>query len=516
MLGLGPDATTVPQGTVRVGVGSDWGYSDARFPGTGTGSGGGSASSRTVPLGAAFSTDALGAAQLPGLAATDAAIRSLAGRGAPAISLGRIDVRQSARTQTTVFTLAAGLTRWLQLDVRVPYVRTRANVVLRGNVTGLEGNAGVNPALSDATALAADTSFAQQLVRAGAAVARYCGGAGAGTAECSGAGSLASDAQAFGAGVASVYGGGPLVPTARSAAQAAIDERGAALRARLNAFAAVSGSGVPPVTATGVTPAGPLATPELQAVLSDSTLGLGAEPFRTIEQSHLGDIEAGATIRILDSFAGSRERAVAPRGLNFRVAVGGAYRFGTGRGDSPASLVDIPTGTGTPALIAHAAADVLVGRSFWMSLVGRTTLPRADAAVVRAVPAAAPTVFAGPSSTALVERQRGRVTELTVVPRWVIGSFVSVGALFRHTSGAADRYGGGAVVPAVAGFGGASTAQQLGGGIAFSNARSVARGRGWFTVDAAYEHLETIRGANVAKLISDRFTVRLYVPVLGR
>lgn len=509
VLGVGNNATVVPRGTLRIAGSSEWRYGDARFPGPG-------ASSATMPLGAALSLDTLGVAQLPALAPVQQGVRTLTGDPTFTLSLGRLDVSSSERVQTTRLTVAAGVTRWLQLDLMVPYVRTRANVVLRGNATGREGNVGANPALVAATSFAADTAFGNQLTRSGAAAARYCAGAGAGSAACAQGATLAADAQAFGAAVIAVYGGAPVVPTAGSAAQAAIDARAAALRTRLNAVAAASGGAVPGVDATGVAGALPLATPALQGALGDSALGLGISPLQTVTRMHLGDVEAGATVQLVNTVP-ALAAGTALRGAHVRVSAGAAYRFGTGQNDSPTNVADVAAGTGTPAVILHGAADLLVGSHFWASIAARYTRPRSDIVVARLTPAGVPpSPYAPLAGTASVARQRGSVREVDVTPRWDVGGFLSIGLLYRALQGAADRYGDGSAVPAVVGGGAGWSAQQLGGGIAFSNRRAVALGRSHLPIEAAFEHLETVRGANVVKMVSDRFVVRLYARVLGR
>jgi len=510
--GVGPDASVTPAGTIRIGISSDWQYGDQRFslaPG-----GGGT----LQPLGAPFSLAALGTAQLPRLAPEEVQLRALAADPTFRLSLASTTVSASERIQTTRLRLAAGVTRWLQLDVTVPYVRTRANVVLGANPGGIGGNAGVNPALADAGVFAADTAFANEIQRAATGVAQYCAGSGRGTSACANAGSLAADAAAFGSGLGTVYGGAPYVPIASSAAGAAIAQRATTFRNALNQFAAISGSGVPAVNGTGVTDAAPLAAAQVQQALADTALGAGLAPLQTVQRSHFGDVEAGVTLQLLDTFGDPFRRPVPLHGVHVRVSAGAAYRFATGEETDPPTLLGVGAGTHTAAAIVHAAADVSVGTRLWASIAGRVVLPRSDQTRMRATNGAGVQLYAPLSSAALLARQRGTVREIEVTPRWNIADFLSVGLTYRYTHAGADAYmnGSTSVIPAIVGGGAAMTAQEMGGGIAFSNAHAVALGQARIPIDASFEHLETVRGRNVVKLISDRVLVRVYAPLFGR
>lgn len=505
-LGVGPDATLAPAGALRVWVTTEWDFADSRF---------GSAGGKPAPFGAALSLDTLGVAVLPALSFTQDLIRQAAAHPGYTLSLGTVRVTGSARRETALLAIRAGLTRWLQLDVAVPYVRTTANVLLRANPTGLEGNVGTNPALVSAAALAADTALAQQMARAARAVEQYCAGSGSSTTQCSGAGSLAADAGGFASTIGALYGTAAYVPTRQSAIQSLIDQRAAALRARLNEFAAIQGSGVPAVTAASVVAADPLASPQVQAALGDRALGLGVDPVATVSRSHFGDIEVGATVRLLDTFGPAPVR----RGVHLRAAAGAGYRLPTGQEDAPANIADIGTGTHTGAVTAHAAADVQIGGHFWTSVAARATFPRADVALVR-VAGADSSVYAPVASTATLRRERGVTREITVAPRWSAGGFFTIGGIYRYESRAADTYvapgQSGRVLPAIVGLGLAGSARQVGAGIAFSNLAATAQGRGGIPLEASYEHLETVAGSNTLKNFTDRVTIRAYVRLWGR
>lgn len=522
VMGLGDDAGLPPAGSLRLRIQSEWTYYDQRFV-SAPGASPNSLSSMLQPLGAHFSIDTLGAARLPILLPLQDSLRSIAGSQAINVSLGRTVAEITDRVTRVPFTLEAGVSRWFSLSAVVPIVQTQSNVYFRANPNASEGNIGLNPAANgDAGALAADTLFTGQLGRAARAVQAYCSGPGAGSAQCAGASTLATSAQAFGRSVATLYTTGPLVPTRLSTAQGAIDVRAQKLRNALNAFAAIPGSGVPSVSGNGVVGAAtPLATPDLQTVLSDPSFGVGLDPLQTASRTHLGDIDLTAKLLLFDTFRSRNTTRFTPHGFNARVTVAAGYRLGTGAGASPDNLTEVATGTHAGALLLRGYTDLLFGRHFWTSVVARYVKPRSDSITLRYAP---PTVtFPAADTRVGVDRQIGSLTELEVTPRWVFNDFVSIGGQYLYRRKAADTY---AIAPGQTnatllgltgpdpfdlGAGTGLSEERVGGGLVFSNAHAVQLGRARFPVDVSYLHTETIRGsAGVPKFITDQIMVRVY------
>lgn len=516
--GLGEDATLPPAGNLRLTVASGWAYFDQRF-GNIAGPGG----AALEPLGAMLTLDAVGATQLRVLRPVEDSLAALSGIPGARVSLGRTTAQMTGRITAVPLTLEAGISRWLSAGATVPIVRTSSTIFFGANRTGTAGNLGINPAVGSTASLAADTAFAQQVIRSAAAVQRYCGGAGAGTARCAGSAELAAAAARFGRSVATVYGGGLFVPLRGSTLQAAIDSRGSAFRDALNAFAAVANSGVPAVAAAGPVAAGaPLSTSDLRTVLSDPAFGVGLQPIGTAVSTHVGDVEVATRIGLLDSFGRRGEGRFVRSGLNARLSMSVGYRFATGQGPDPDNLTAIPTGAGSPALLVGGYTDIAVGRHFWASLAARSSFERPTAVTVRYVRPGE--VFPVADQRMTVQRQLGNLVAIETTPRWEFNDFLTVGVQYAYISRAAATFSASGLVPAdmVAGVvldglelatAARSTQQRFGGGIAFSNARAVQRGESHFPFDVSFMHSEVVRGSNAPKLILDEIRFRLYRPL---
>lgn len=515
--GLGEDATTVGAGRFRLTLGADWSLAQQGY---GVNSNG---SRVLLPLGAALTVDSLGAAQIGALGPLQDSLRAATGSSALRLSLGSSQAQVSYTVTRVPILLEAGLTRWLSITASVPMVHTLSDVSFAANVNGA-ANLGANPARSDAQAFASDTALVQQLARSAAAVAAYCGGAGAGSGACAGSTSLVTTTRAFSAELGSVYASGGLAPLQTSAVQSQVDARIAATKNALNAFAAIAGSGVPAVSAAGVVGAtAPVATADVQTFLTDPTLGTGIAPLQTIDRWHLGDAELTAKVTLFDSFALRGESRFAPHGLNLRVAVSGGYRFPTGSRGSPDVIFDVPQQEHTSALLAAGYVDLLLGQHFWSSFAAHYVGPRASDVMIRV---GAPGVVIPASNQRItLSRQLGKVLELDATPRWAINDFFSFGGVYSYVRRAADVYQNSVVQPTsgyllpitpadvdALGTGTMVREQRVGGGLVFSNAHAVALGRSHVPFDVSYQHLETVAVSTgrEPKYVTDQIRVRLY------
>jgi len=528
--GVGDDALTVPAGTFRVGIDATWTlFSDVYGPG-GT----------LRPVGAALSTDSLGVRQIPALQPLQSALQSLTGAPGMNLSLGKTLVSTNNRVQSTPIQIEFGVTHWLQIGVSVPLVKTRASVFARANPAGTEGNVSVNPAQggsqfqSATPQYDADTAFINQLSRAAVAVQSYCAGAGAGSTQCTNNASLGTSAQSFSTALQQVYIASALVPVGTSDIQAAIDSRSAGFKSALNSFAAISGSGVPAVTATGVVGAfGPLTTPQYQTlVTSDTLVGLLADSVNMIERWHVGDIEASAKVLLFDTFHGDQQARMTPHGINGRVAVGAAFRFPTGSTPDPNALLDVDAGTHSGAVGLRGYADLLLGSHFWTSIVARYDNPLGSDVTLR-IPDSTGNGYLAAYRRATVHRTLGKMIEMEATPRWAFNDFVSLSLQYQYRHKAVDEYTGtpftvgpttqtgGATItidPTLAGANTDLTEHRVGGGLSFSNARAASQGRGRIPFEAMYLHLQTVKGTGgyVPKLFVDEIQLRVYTKLFGR
>lgn len=516
--GLGEDAATVGAGRLRLSIGGDWSLAQQSYVPDGQGG------HILRPLGAALTVDSLGAAQIAALGPLQDSLRAATGSSALHLSLGRSDTRVSQTITRVPISLEAGLTRWLSLRATLPMVHTISDVFFAANVGGNGANLGANPARSDPSAFASDTALVGQLARSAAAVATYCGGAGAGSSACAGSAAFVTSTQALSAELGSVYAAGGFAPVQSSALQAQVDARIASAKNAIGAFAAIPGSGVSSVSGAVVAASAPVTTADVQSFLTDPTLGTAIAPLRTIDRWHLGDAELTAKLTLFDSFALRGESRFAPRGVNVRVSVSGGYRFPTGAAGSPDVILDVPQSGHTSALLAGGYVDVLLGRHLWSSFVAHYTRPRASDVTIRA--GAPGVVIAAASQRVIASRTLGDIVELTATPRWVINDFFSFGGTYSYTRRGDDVYSAvaappsdGSVIalvapPDVSSLGAGTMVQvhRVGGGLVFSNAHAVSLGRSHVPFDVAYQHLETIRvsAGTAPKYTTDQIVVRLY------
>src|SRR5688500_12393886 len=99
------EAAPVPRGMARLRVIPSFSRYDSRFAGSSA------EGTSTVPLAAALAADSFGVAQVPGLAPSEQALRTLTGDAAFRLSLGRSTSVATARVVTTAITAEYGLTR---------------------------------------------------------------------------------------------------------------------------------------------------------------------------------------------------------------------------------------------------------------------------------------------------------------------------------------------------------------------------------------------------------------------
>ena len=511
--GLGDDATTTPSGSFRIKVQSDWSYYDQLFVSPAPGAAG-----LLRPLGARFTLDSLGAAQLPILNPVQDSLRAITGMAGLKVSLGQTFAQVTNRVASVPISIEAGIASWLSVTATVPIVHTRTSVFFRANQTTSAANLAANPAGTDPTARATDSALTQQMITSASAVQSYCSGSGARDPKCSGYSSLVTSATTLGNSLSNLYTYGLLVPARGSTIQSAVDARIATIRTALNAFASNSASGVPYVAATGVVGAPvPLATPTLQALLTNAPYGVGLDPLQTVERTHIGDAELTAKVKLFDTFAMRGQSRFEPSGVNARLSIAGGYRFPTGALSSANALTDIGSGTHVGAVLLRGYADLSLGRHFWISGIGRFAKAASDSLSIRFAPGVA---FPSVSSIVGVSRQTGNLAEFDVLPRWVFNDFVSIGGeyLYRHkpadqfTSGGVNQFTSGGVAVQGLSAGTEFTEQRVGAGIVFSNAHAVSLGKSSIPFDVSYLHTETIAGTGgaVPKLIAEQILIRLY------
>jgi hypothetical protein len=518
------DAAPVPRGSLRLTITTAWTRYDERFNPDGG----------TTPLTADFSTDALGAAQLPLLASREIGLRTLAGDQNVRLSLGRLEVRGGARIVTTPIALEYGVTRRLSLGVQVPIVQTRrviqarvnSDPALPANVGYVQGDARETAAQQNAAVRDAYRNSADAL----ASLITQCAAAPSGpgcapiNADPTGAATARDQARAYADAVAALgtdAASALLAPREGSPLAASIEARRLALNQVLQEFLGAGGGSSRAVFAATtdfsyIDLQGRRGAPGLLA----STLGGGLDSLHTSDRLGIGDVAIGARYLLFDRFA--HGAAPAPR-LQMRMQVGAAVRFATSQADSARDLVDIAPGEGA-GIDLSSALDLLAGR------FGGTIAARYAKALSRTVTAP---LFGDPEAFYPIpvfgERKRtaGDVVGLDLTPRYFFSDWLSVNALYGVEHVGATTYSAGtagppcanclsAAAPEVATISGsATTAQRLGLGFRLSTVNSYARGQARYPIEISFSHLETVRGgAGLPKASRDQIQLRIYYRLL--
>jgi hypothetical protein len=477
--------------------------------------------------------------QFPDLASLQSGIQLLTGNPTWFATLGNTKVTLRDQITAFPFVFEAGITKRFSFGIQVPYVRTSASVSLNVNTTGIEGNLGFNPAAFGSNAAAAQNAAMLSQFTADSTSLKnaldncQANPSAAGcpqlNAQRATATSLIALATAFARGVNSIFSTSPFVPIVGTDAQLTLEARVAAFKA---AYANFAPFGVPPITTNGpFASQNRLTVSDAQRVLTEAAFRIVSDPLAPVRRSHLGDIDIGGKFAVYDSFDGSTEARMSPRGLNFRTAVGGMFRIPTSQIESPNNFVDIGTGRGVAALEGRWFGDILVGRHFWQSFVVRFNKPFADKQEMRIIDL--PNEELAPAyRRQTVDRQLGSAFEFETTPRIVLNDFFAVSGQYVYRRKNQDHYKGKFTIPTT--LTGLSTPldidastldletetreQRLGGGISFSNLYSFDKGKAKIPFEATYLHWQTTKGwgGNQPKFFTDQIQVRLYARIFGR
>lgn len=535
VLGIGDDALVLPRGVFRFRTLGQWTSFNERYgldtPGLPPGA--------LEPLGIDFTLDTVGVKQFPNLATLQTGLQLLTGNPNWYATLGNTHVALHDRIAAFPFIFEAGLSKRFSLGVQVPYIVTQASTTFNVNTTGIEGNLGFNPALAGiAPAVTQNTTMLTQFTTAAntleAQLAACQANPGAPScpalnAQRANAQALIANSRAFAGGTvgtSGVYTTSPFVPIVGTDAQLAIEARVAAFRALYQQFG---------VTSIAATTTGPFASQnrltvsDAQLILTDPAFGILADPLTTARRSHLGDIDIGGKFSVYDSFDGSTEARMSPRGLNFRTAIGGIIRLPTGDIDSPDNFVDLGTGRGTTAIEGRWFGDILVGSRFWQSFIVRYNKPFSDEQELR-ITDLPNERLALAYRRQTVDRQLGSTLEFETSPRIVINDFFAISGHYVYRHKGEDHHEGTFVIPAaITGFADvtldASTLDletearehRLGGGISFSNLFSFDQGKARIPFEVTYLHWQTTKGSggNQPKFFTDQIQLRLYARIFG-
>jgi hypothetical protein len=532
VLGVGDDALVLPRGVFRFRTLGQWTSFNERYgmdtPGRPNGA--------LEPLGIDFTLDTIGVRQFPSLAIVQAGVRQLIGNPNWNPTLGNTQLNLRDRTAAFPFVLEAGLSKRFSIGIQIPYVVTQTAAFFNVNTTGTEGNLGFNPALVNTAAAAQNATMLAQFIQDSTNLGNALNNCQANpaapgcpqlNAQSANAQALILSATAFARGVNGLYSTSHFVPIVGTDAQLAIEARVAAFRALYQQFGTNS---------IAATTTGPFASQnrltliDARRILTEPDFGISADPLTSTGHSHFGDIDIGGKLLVYDSFNGSTEARMSPRGLNFRTAIGGMYRLPTGQIESPNNFVDIGTGRGAKAVEGRWFGDILLGSHFWQSFVVRFNKPFADDKEMRILDL--PNEELAPVyRRQTVHRALGSAVEFETTPRIVINDFFAISGQYVYRHKAQDHYTGTFTIPAaVTGFSDitldASTLDletetrehRLGGGISFSNLYAFDQGKAKIPFEVTYLHWQTVNGSggNQPKFFTDQVQLRLYARIFGR
>jgi hypothetical protein len=499
---LGEDASILRAWSLRAGVNAHWSYYDQLFSASG-----GTSSLR--PAGALLSFSPIGSAQIGALAPYESSIRSLSNQSDFTLSLGSSTADITNRTGITALTLEAGLPGRFMFGVDVPLVRVERSIGLSVNRGGSGGNVGVNPALTNTTALSTDNTLIAQMTSAStqlSALLTSCQGST--SSQCTQVNARRSEAQALVSASASFatalgfFRTSPLVPLTGSAAQTAIAGRVTSFGNSFRDF------GITSITSTGPAPAQmAITTPQFREILGDTTFGIqSAVPdYRSLTK--LGDIRLYGKFQLLNAVAGQQRDStgvLTPPSIGVRAAITGAVSLPTGGKQTATHLFVLNTGEGAVRTEIGATGDFFFGKRFWISGDARL-FARNPADMTARIDQPVPSF----SSVSTVRSDKSISHAIAVFPRYTLG-WLTIAAQYQALSSPAPKY-----VDVTSGTdvsiwngGSATSEQRLGGGLEFSNLLS---GSG-HPIQVSFTHSQTLTGTGLAqpKYFLDQVRVRIY------
>jgi hypothetical protein len=493
-----PTGAVLPRGEIRIRVLSAFTRYDELLGGSDT-----LASPRN--LADELRRDSVGVAQVPLLAPAQTAIQTLMGQDFR-LTAGNLTATANSRIVTAPLVVEYGLTRRLTVGIVVPLVETRTNLFEQLNPQLGSANVGPNPALTNLAQLASNAALVASLRAAAGTLQQRLDacqsspgdpGCASLLSQQSAAASLIQSTSPFASALETLYGtdsshpGQAFVPLGST--QASIDAQITNYR---NQYAQFLGRDV--LTGGIAGAGGPAARAQLQAL----TTAFGRDTLQTTNRTSIGDISVGASYQLVNTFGDTLAQ-----GSHYRVAVNGAYRFGTGEPANRNRFFDIGTGYGQPGVIGSAAADVQFGRLV-TTAVGSYML-QLGSIDVGAVPNPENDFFPlGPAVPG--SYTAGNVISFSLTPRYRLSGAFSIDGCYTLLRVGADHYTG---APVVAGAGlPSTTAQQLGFGFTYSSLVAGDRAPGRLPFEVTFSHLETLTasGGPVPKAFRDQVELRLY------
>lgn len=443
VLGPGPDAYTLPRGTVRTTLTGDHGIDRERWN-----------EGAREPLGGGFHTPQFGQAHNAALAVLTSEFSTLGVSGLnPSLGAVRLDLRQ--RIMQTRFGVEYGLFDWLTIGVEAPFVRTRAEAALRLRGDSGLATAGVNPLHYGSGVAGSNTTTIQAYVQAAAALGTRrddCIGNAGSHPECADILAEAAEVNAlialtstFATGLTRVYGTGaagtglPYVPLAGSVGEQALLGRVDSMRTAYTRY------GVTNISPTTGLPTGaqfPLNSAQLAAMVDTGFGGLGgygARPMTRTARQSIGDVDLTMRVRLHDGLALQYGAPSRDEGFSWRQTVALGIRFGTGSPDVPENFIDLGTGSGVNAVSVRSFTDLAFNRRLWATVTLGFARGMPHTRSLR-VPGQAGIEWLESWRTTDVEITPSSVIEFGVAPRWHLSDYFAVGGEWRYRSKGKDEH----------------------------------------------------------------------------
>lgn len=244
---------------------------------------------------------------------------------------------------------------------------------------------------------------------------------------------------------------------------------------------------------------------EVATFFPDSARAIHADSLNSYDRSAIGD--ARVTLKLVWLGQQSEHDRLAAAGLHVRSALAATAQFGTGALPRAGSQFGLGSGEATNAIEVASFWDIVAGRHFWTSIVGRYEHHLADTRDVRVGAGTPGDPFDATAAPVLTTRTLGNAVALAVTPRFTLGEYFSLGAEYQYVHEAAGTFTGtrdvtdstGAVVHLDASALDATSAyteQWVGGGIVFSSLAASERGHGAYPFDIQLRYRRAIGLSN--------------------
>lgn len=454
----------VPAGRVRVELAPTFQAWDNRF-----------APGGTRPLGADL-THQDGTELFPGVAALEEQLRGLADSQGYEARLGSTQGRMARDLTRVDMGLHVGIFHRLTVGVTVPVVRGHTGMTLAFSPDTLQGDLGLNPNLERTGVVSAFLEDLQNALAGAESRADALCGADPTGPGCQDAAVLAERVGGFLERARTAYSASPFFPLEGTDMAGLLTSAVEVLNGEL-ASAGLAGVGTMVFASERPTADG------LADLTTNPLAGIGAErPLGTVDGLWtLGDVEASATLRLLDDEVVDSGAAV-PR-MAWTLAAGGLVRLGTGSVDDPDVLLDQASGDGQMDIEGRVAGALRLGGRLAIRGGARYGIQRSRTMIRRVAPPDA--ILAPLSARHAVRWSPAAYLGIEASPRLHLTDELTLSGAYRLFHKGADQYeylATGDLLPAGApdigllSQGTGVTRHRLGVGLTYSTMRGWRRG----------------------------------------